>query len=100
MVRGQTNRFQQLWMYKFFKYRQLPRIPCLRETLIKLQWYNIFPSLFFLFIAFTKQLFSTPVTSSNLYNQAPLFTELRLLQGTLQRNENAIMANIGPTNTK
>jgi len=29
------------------------------------------------------QLFSTPVTSSNLRNQAQLFTELRLLQTTL-----------------
>jgi len=35
--------------------------------------YNILPSLFF------PQLFSTPVTSSNLCKQAPLITELRLL---------------------
>jgi len=28
------------------------------------------------------QLFSTPVTSSNLRNQAPLFTEICLLQAT------------------
>ena len=28
------------------------------------------------------QIFSTPVTSSNIRNQALLFTELRLLQGT------------------
>jgi len=37
---------------------------------------------FFLFIPFVTQLFSTPVTSSNLRNQAPLFTEHRLLQAT------------------
>jgi len=37
---------------------------------------------FFPFVAFATQLFSTPVTSSNLRNQAPLFTELRLFQGT------------------
>jgi len=37
---------------------------------------------FFRFSAFATQLFSTPVTSSNLRNQATLFTELRLLQGT------------------
>jgi len=30
------------------------------------------------------QLFSIPVTSSNLRNQALLFTELRLLQGTIE----------------
>jgi len=38
---------------------------------------------FFLFVVFATQLFSTPVTSSNFRNQALLFTELRLLQGTL-----------------
>ena len=30
-------------------------------------------------IPFATQLFSTPGTSSNLHNQAPLFTEIRLL---------------------
>jgi len=35
-----------------------------------------------MFIFFATQLFSTPVTSSNLRNQTPLFTELRLLQVT------------------
>jgi len=39
---------------------------------------------FFPFFAFAMQLFSTPVTSSNLRNQAPLFTELCLLQATFQ----------------
>jgi len=38
---------------------------------------TIFP-----FFDFATQLFSTQVTSSNLRNQAPLFTELRLLQAT------------------
>jgi len=40
---------------------------------------------FFLFIPFATQLFSTLVTSSNLRNQAPLVTELRLLQATFKR---------------
>jgi len=35
-----------------------------------------------MFIPFATQLFSTPVTSPNLRNQAPLFTELCLLQAT------------------
>jgi len=33
------------------------------------------------------QLFSIPVTYSNLHNQAPLFTELRLLQDTKIRRQ-------------
>jgi len=37
---------------------------------------------FFIFFAFATQLFSTPVTSLHLRNQAPPFTELRLLQTT------------------
>jgi len=37
---------------------------------------------FFLFFDFAIQLFSTPVASSNVRKQAPLFTELRLLQAT------------------
>jgi len=40
---------------------------------------------FFPFIPFAKQLFCTPVTSSNLCNQAPLFTELSLLPATVKR---------------
>jgi len=36
----------------------------------------------FNFFAFAIQLFSTPVTSLDLRNQAPLFTKLRLLQAT------------------
>ena len=38
---------------------------------------------FFHFFAFATQLISTPVKSSNLRNQPPLYTELRFLQGTL-----------------
>jgi len=38
---------------------------------------------FFLFIPFATQFFSTLVMSPNLRNQAPLFTELRILQETL-----------------
>jgi len=37
---------------------------------------------FFPFFVFATQFFTTLLTSSNLRNQAPLFTELRLLQGT------------------
>ena len=51
------------------------------EMHIKLQWYNI-SFVFFPFFAFAMQLFSTLATSSNLRNQAPLFTELCLLQAT------------------
>jgi len=38
---------------------------------------------FFSFFCFATQLFATPVTSLNLRIQAPLFTELRLLQATV-----------------
>jgi len=38
---------------------------------------------FFPFFVFATQLFFTLVTSSNLRNQASLFTELRFLQGAL-----------------
>jgi len=41
------------------------------------------------FFDFATQLFSTLVTSSNLCNQAPLFTELRLLQATLEHSFNS-----------
>ena len=71
-VRGQKNRLQQLCMYEIFKHRKLPCVPCWGETHIKLQWYNIFPSLFFLF--FITKLLSTPVTSSKLrYLQSSAF---------------------------
>ena len=68
-------------MYKIFKHRKLPCIPCFGETQIKLQWYNIFFHLFS-FFDFATQLVFTPVSSSNLRNQAPLFTELHLSQAT------------------
>jgi len=45
---------------------------------------------FFLFIPFATQLFSNSVTSSILRNQAPLFTEFRLLQGTPNHDLNSI----------
>jgi len=44
-------------MYTIFKQRKLPCIPCLGETHIKLEWYNIFPSLFFPFFASAMQLY-------------------------------------------
>jgi len=65
-------------MYKIFKHRQLPR---LGETHINCND-AIFLLHFFPFFASAMQLFSTLVTLSNLHNQALLFTELRLFQGT------------------
>jgi len=47
--------------------------------------FTIFP-----FFDFATQLFSTPSTSSNLRNQAPLFTELHLLQVTFIHNKKSI----------
>jgi len=43
---------------------------------------------FFPFSAFATQLFFIPVMSSKLRNQAPLYTELRLSQGTHYNNLN------------
>ena len=54
-------------------------IPPDLEAIIQHFFFTFFP-----FFAFAMQLFSTPVTSSNLRNQALLFTELCLLQGTQQ----------------
>jgi len=62
-------------MYKIFKHRELP---CLGETHIKLQWYNIFPSLFFFFWFCNATFYH-----SGYVIKAPLFTQLRLLQATL-----------------
>jgi len=75
-IRGQKNRFQRLWMYKIFKHRELPCIPCFGETHIKLQWlwYNIFSSLFFLFlILHSGYVIKPPQPSSAIYG-APPFT--------------------------
>jgi len=49
---------------------------------------------FFSFFDFAMQLFFIPVTirSSNLCNQAPLFTELRLLQATVIRQVTIMLA--------
>jgi len=69
-------------MYKIFKHHKLPCIPCLEETHIKVAMIQHFSFTFFPFFDFAAQPFSTPVTSSNLRNQAPLFTELRRLQAT------------------
>jgi len=66
-------------MYKIFKHHKRPCIPCLGEMHIQVAMIQHFS---FTFFPFATQLFSTPVTSSNLRNQAPLFTELHLLQGT------------------
>jgi len=73
--------FNSCEFIKFCKHRKLACIPCLGEMHdgIQLQWYSIYPCLF---SAFATQLLSTPVTSLNLRNQAPLFMELRPLQAT------------------
>ena len=75
MVRGQKNRFQQLWMYKIFNIANFHVFHA--WTMIQHFSFTFFP-----FFDFAMQLFSTPVTSSNLRNQSLLFTELRLLQAT------------------
>jgi len=82
-VRGQ-KRFQQLCMYKIFKHCKLLCIPCLGKTHILLSCSDKLQHFSFTFSGFAMQIFSTLVTSSNLCNQGPLFTELRLLQGTLE----------------
>jgi len=61
-------------MYKIFKHRKLPCIPCLEETRIKVAMIQHFSFTFFPLFDFATQLFSTPDTSSNLRNQAPPFT--------------------------
>jgi len=78
-VQGQTNRFQQLCMHKIFLNHKLPRIPCLGETHIKLQWYTIFLLLFY-FYCFCNTTFlhssyviKPPQPSSAIYG-APPFT--------------------------
>jgi len=69
-------------MYKTFKHRKHPCIRCLGEAHILFVIIRYFSLAFFLFILFATQLFFTPVTSSNLRNQAPLLMALRLLQAT------------------
>jgi len=66
-------------MYKIFKHTC---IRCLGRHILVCN-NKIFFLCFFPFIPFATQPLSTPVTSSNLCNQAPLFTALCLLQGTL-----------------
>jgi len=72
-VRWQKNRFQQLWMYKNFKHRKPPCIPCLRETHINLQWNNIFPSLSFFCFFHSGYVVKPPPPSPAVYG-APPFT--------------------------
>jgi len=71
------KRFQQLWMYDFFKHRKLPCIPCLEETHFKLQWYNISVSLFLLFCFCNATFFHfgyviTPPQPSSAFYRAPI----------------------------
>ena len=46
---------------------------------------KFFSFAFFRLFILQRNLFYTPVTSSNLRNPAPLFTELRLLQDTCRK---------------
>ena len=83
-VQGQKSRFQQLWIIKFLNIANIHVL----DVWGKVYLFTIiryFFLRFFLFTPFATQLFSTPVTSSNLRNQAPLFTELCLLQATLSK---------------
>jgi len=64
-------------MHKIFKHRKLPRIPCLGKRILSCNDTTFV-------LHFYKAIFSTPVASSNLRNQALLFTEFWLLQGTKQ----------------
>ena len=52
-----TKKKLQLWMYKIFKHCKLSCIPCFEETHNKLQWYNIFPSLFFFVLLLQRNFF-------------------------------------------
>ena len=63
----------QWWMYKIFKHR---KVPCLDETHIKLQWYSIFPSLFFLFLILQRNVFPLQLChqTSAIY-RTPTFTK-------------------------
>jgi len=67
-------------MYKIFKHRKLPRIPLLGEMHIKLQWYKIFTSLFSFFCFCNATFFH-----SGYVIKPPLFTKLRVLQGTQKK---------------
>jgi len=60
-------------MHKIFKHRKLPCIHAWGKRILSCGDTTFFLC-FFPFIPFETQLFSTPVTSSNLRNQAPLFT--------------------------
>jgi len=76
-------------MYKIFKHRKLPCNPCFGETHISSNDTTFFLHFFSLF-CFCNTAFSTPITSSNLRNQAPLLMELYLLQDTLNIIENPL----------
>jgi len=78
-VQGQKIGFNSCECIKFLNIANFHA--CMGETHIKLQWYNIFPLLFFLLQRnfFPRWLHH----QTSMCNQALLFTELRLLQGTL-----------------
>jgi len=85
MVWGQIIGFNSCERIKFLKIANLhvfhvwvKSISSYNDTTF---FFTIFP-----FFDFATQLFSTPVTSSSLRNQAPPFTELRLLQATHRKS--------------
>jgi len=80
-VRGQKVGFNSCEYIKFLNIANIHALNFLGKSRFICN-NKIFSFAFCPFIPFATQLFSTPVTSSNLHNQAPLFTELHLLQGT------------------
>jgi len=94
---GRKNRFQQLWMYRIFKHRKLPFIPCLMfgETHIKLRWHDT--TFFFHIFSFCNATFFysgyviKPPQPTSAFYRAPPFTghlttciKCNLLDGYLQ----------------
>jgi len=91
-VRGQKNRFQQLWMYTISKHRKHLCIPCLGATHIKLQWYNIFPTIFSLFWFCNSTFFQSgyvikpPQPSSAFYRQPSLICHYTAISRSHENN--------------
>jgi len=80
-VRGQKTGFNSCECVKFLNIANFHAIHVWGKCILSCNDTPFFLH-FFPFFAFAKQLFSTPVMSSNFHNQAPLFTELHLSQGT------------------
>ena len=87
-VRGQKNRFQQLWMYKIFKHREHPCTPCLGKRILSCN--DTFFLHFFSFFWFCNTTFfhsgnviKPPQPSSAIYGALP-FTYRQPLQLIVQ----------------